>query len=77
MIRRAIKDDVSNASNLVSARSGLYPKKLCEKKVRKGGPPVEVESFANDQERFISGKKGLSGPRDILIRRIPAGGSSR
>lgn len=39
-------------------------------------PPVEVESLANDQERFFSGEKGLSSPRDILIRRIPAEDSS-
>ena len=39
-------------------------------------PPVKVESLANDQERFFSGKKGLSSPRNILIRRIPAEGSS-
>ena len=45
MIRRAIEDEVSNASDLVSARDELYP---LYKKRRKGGPSVEVESLAND-----------------------------
>ena len=54
-----------------------YIQKIVRREKKSGGPPVEVESFANDQERFFSGKKGLSGARDILIRRIPAGSSSR
>jgi hypothetical protein len=39
-----------------------YTQKIVRKEKRGNGePPVEVESLANDQERFLSGKKGLSG----------------
>jgi hypothetical protein len=71
VIWRAIENEVSNASDFVSARSLVIP--TCERKNSgKGGPSVEVESLANDQERFFSRKKCLSSPRDILIRRVSA-----
>ena len=49
MIRRAIKNEVPDASDLVSARDELYPcTKPKKKKGKADGPSVEVESLTND-----------------------------
>ena len=34
-------------------------------------PPEEVEPFADEQERLVTGEERLPGSRDILIRRVP------
>ena len=48
MIRRAIEDEVPNASDLVSARDKLYPCMKPKKKGKADGPSVEVESLTNN-----------------------------
>ena len=71
VIWRAVKDEVANSTELVSELvvSGYVYKETSEDH----GPPKEVKSLADEQERLLSREERLSCPGDVLVRRIPVG----
>jgi len=68
MVRRSIEYEVTDSANFISINNDPYFSMIDKVEDK---PFVEMETLANQKERFSPFEERLSSARDILVRRVP------
>lgn len=68
MVWKSVKQDVPNSPKFISMQNSGVSVHL--RFIVKNLPSEEMKTFTDEEERFLPGKEGLAGTRNVLVRSV-------